>query len=107
MSPIRIVPRYPFEVDVEIMELESQIQICGRTTDLSLFGCGISGLSNLRRGSNVRIKLAHRGAEVVALGRVVYARQDLGAGIAFTSVEPKDEHILVGWIAELAQRLSD
>jgi hypothetical protein len=69
--------------------------------DLSLFGCDVNTLKPFPKGTRVRIKLSHGGADVVALGTVIYGRVELGMGIMFTSVEPEDQRILAGWIAEL------
>jgi len=46
--------------------------------------------------------LVHEEAEMVALGRVAYARPDLGMGIAFTNIETDGERVLTAWINELA-----
>ena len=36
---VRRARRYPFAVHVELIDLESEIHLQERTTDLSLFGC--------------------------------------------------------------------
>lgn len=97
----RLVPRYSFVVDTELTDVQSGIQIKARTKDLCLFGCGVDTLKPLPKGANVRIKLSHGGTEVEALAKVIYARSDLGIGVAFTSLEREVEQILEGWIAEL------
>ena len=53
------------------------------------------------KGTRVRIKLFHGGGYIPTLGTVIYGRVELGMGIMFTSVEPEDQRILAGWIAEL------
>ena len=93
--------RYPFIVDIELTDVQSEIQIRAQTKELSLFGCGVDTLKLFPRGTNVRIKLSRGGADVKALARVVYASPELGMGVAFTSVEREVERILEGWVAEL------
>jgi hypothetical protein len=44
--------------------------------------------------------MSHRGAEVKAFARVVYASADLGMGLAFTDIDGEDEYILEWWLAE-------
>jgi len=66
-------------------------------------GCAIRGLTDFHKGSSVRIKLTRGDTHVVALGRVVYARLDLGTGIEFTSINPKDKSVLAQWVAELRE----
>jgi hypothetical protein len=98
----RRTPRYSLAVEIEITDVESDVQISGRTNTLSLFGCGADTQNLLPKGTRVTIKLSHEGTVARALGRIVYSRSDLGMGIAFTSVERQDELILEWWIAELA-----
>ena len=98
----RRVPRHPFIADIEATNMKSGIQITEHTKELSLFGCGVETRKLIPRGTDVKVTITHEGAEMKALGRVVYARPDIGMGIAFTSVEPESERILRGWIAELA-----
>ena len=100
-QPSRLTPRYSFVVDIELTDVQSGTRMRGQTKDLCLFGCGVDASHLFPPGTSLRIKLSHEGASVSALARVVYARADLGLGVVFTSVEPEDERILVGWIAEL------
>jgi hypothetical protein len=97
----RLSPRYPVVVDVELTDVQSQAQIRGGTKELSLFGCGVDTPQRFPQGATLRIKLSHRGAGIVAHGKVVYASPELGMGLAFTRIDPEDELILQGWIAEL------
>jgi hypothetical protein len=97
---VRRTPRYSLIVDIEITDLQLEIQISARTKMLSLHGCGVDALKLFPKGTRVRIKLSHQGAEVMALARVVYSSSDLGMGIAFTLVEQEDGRILEWWIAE-------
>jgi PilZ domain len=97
----RRTPRYYFVVDVEVTEAQSGIQIKTRTKMLGQFGCGVDTSSPFQKGSRVKVRLFHRGAEVNALAMVVYARSDLGMGIAFTDIERQSERVLELWIAEL------
>jgi hypothetical protein len=98
----RRTPRYSLVVEIEIADVESDVQVRGRTNTLSLFGCGTDAQTLLPKGTRVTIKLSHDGTEARVFGRVVYSRSDLGMGIAFTSLERQDELILEWWIAELA-----
>ena len=54
-------------------------------------------------GDCVQVKIASdEGSKLQALGRVVYAGEGRGLGIAFTKLKPEDERVLDGWITELA-----
>ena len=97
----RLQPRYPFTADIDVTDMQSGTQIKGRVKDLSLSGCGVNAAALFAKGTRVRIKLFHGGGYIPVLGTVIYGRQELGMGIMFTTVEPEDQRILAGWIAEL------
>lgn len=101
---MRYTPRYPFRAEAEIIDLESGLRLSALASDLSLFGCGLDACRGFRQGAGVRIQLRYDGMEIVVLGRVVYARPDLGMGVAFTTVEARAERILCGWIAKLTSQ---
>ncbi len=48
---LRLAPRYSFIVDIEVIDVLSEIQIRGRTNDLSLFGCGVNNIEALSEGN--------------------------------------------------------
>ena len=54
-------------------------------------------------GSKVRIRIAYRSANFVALGRVSYTTSDGGMGIAFTQIEPTNQLILEKWVEDLRE----
>jgi hypothetical protein len=93
--------RYPFQANVELTDVQSETQITGRSSDLSLFGCHVNILKPFAPGTKVRIKIVHRGCNFQALGKVVYARLDAGMGIVFTGIQSNDQLVLDKWIAGL------
>jgi hypothetical protein len=97
---VRRTPRYSLVVDLEMTDALSEIQIRARTKMLSMGGFGVESSTLFPKATSVRIRLLHQGAEVRALGRVVYSCSDLGMGVAFTTVEREDERILECWIAD-------
>jgi PilZ domain len=98
--PTRRGPRHPIAVDVEVTNLELGIQIKERTKDLSLYGCGLNTATPFPAGTKVMLKAAHAGQEIVAFGKVIYGRRDIGMGIVFTIIEPHDQELLEDWFAE-------
>ena len=48
---VRLAQRYSFIVDIEEADVLSEIQIRGRTNDLSLFGCGVNNIEALSEGN--------------------------------------------------------
>ena len=96
----RWAPHYPLVVDIEITDVHLGVQIRARTTMLSLLGCVVDTVELFPMGLSVNVKLFHQGAEVRALGKVLYARSDLGMGLAFTGIESEDKRMLDWWMAE-------
>jgi PilZ domain len=96
--------RYLFVAGIELTDVQSEIQIRERTSDVSLFGCRVDTLKLFPTGTTVRIRIAHRGANFAALGSVVYAEPNAGMGVAFTKIEEKDQSVLERWIDELTKR---
>jgi len=93
--------RYSFVANIELTDLQSEANIQGRTSDLSLYGCRVEAQKPFPTGTKVRIRIAHRSANFVALGRVSYATAEGGMGIVFTRIEPNDQLILEKWVEEL------
>jgi hypothetical protein len=46
------------------------------------------------------LKIDHGEHEIVAFGKVIYGRKDLGMGIAFTIVGPHEQTLREDWFAE-------
>lgn len=97
---VRRTLRYFLVVDIEVTDTNLEIQIRARTKTLSLCGCGADTSTVFPKGTSVRVKLSHRGAEVTVLGRVVYSGSELGMGVAFTSLGGEDARILECWMEE-------
>ena len=95
----RIKKRYLFVATIELTDLQSEAKIQERTSDLSLYGCRVETRKPFPRGAKVRIRIAYRSANFVALGRVSYATER-GMGIAFTQIEPNHQLILEKWVWE-------
>jgi hypothetical protein len=96
----RRAPRYPLAVDVELTDIQSGIEIKERTRDLSLSGCGVNTVTPFLAGTKVMLKVAYREKEIIAFGKVIYGRQDIGMGVAFTTIAPEDQKLLEDWFAE-------
>jgi hypothetical protein len=93
--------RYLFVATIELTDTQSDAKIQERTSDLSLYGCRVETRKPFPTGAKVRIRIAHRSANFVAVGRVSHATTDGGMGIAFMQVEPNDQLILEKWVEEL------
>jgi PilZ domain len=103
-TPLRVARprarRYPFVASIEITDLQSEVRLQERVTDLSLFGCGAPAHKTFPAGTKVRVRITHASKNFAALGRIAYATSG-NMGIIFTRIERNDQTILEKWISEL------
>ena len=93
--------RYPLVATIDVTDVESEIEVKGQITDLSLFGCHIYTGTPFTTGTKVRLRIAHKGAVFAALGHVANVQFKSGMGIVFSNLEQKDQLVLEKWLAEL------
>jgi hypothetical protein len=93
--------RFPFVATVELTDLQSETHVHVRTSNPSLYDCRVEGHEPFSAGTKVRLRIAHRGASFVALGRVSFAKGESEMGIVFTRNDPKEQLVLEKWIEEL------
>lgn len=80
--------------------LDTGTQIAAHIENLNLFGCLVETTSPLPAGTNVRVRISHRGMILAAEGKVAYSRPGAGMGIEFASIEPGSIAILDNWLTE-------
>ena len=106
-NPVRVerprARRYAFVASVELVDLQSDLQLQERVTDLSLYGCGVAASKRFPVGTKLRVRITSKGNTFSALGKVAYATEG-DMGIVFTRVEQNDLMILEKWISELRDR---
>jgi len=90
--------RLSFVASVEVTELDSEKPLSAHTKNLSLLGCFVETPTPLLEGTKVRLRISHRGANFVAIGRVAFSRPNSGMGIAFLTIEPKSQVVLDLWL---------
>jgi hypothetical protein len=96
--------RYPFVASVELVDLQSEVQLQERVTDLGLYGCGVTANKPLPVGIKLRVRITSKGSTFSAFGNVVYTTSNGDMGIVFAKTEPNDQMILEKWISELRDR---
>ena len=96
--------RYPFVASVELVDLQSDVQLQARVTDLSLYGCAVAASKPIPTGDKLRIRITRKGSTFSASSKVVYATADGEMGIVFGRIERNDQMILEKWISELRDR---
>ena len=95
--------RYRFVASIEMTDVESEMQGGEQTSDLSLFGCGVTTQKPLPAGVRILIRIQHAGANFAALGKVAHAGPGTRMGVVFTRIEPPQQLVLEKWVAELRE----
>lgn len=92
--------RYSFAGTAEVRDLGSRTEHILITRDLSAGGCFVKTAVPLPRGTRIRVRIEHAGAEFTATGRVTHNVPAEGMGVEFLEMELKDRAILEKWLAE-------
>jgi hypothetical protein len=99
-------PRFPLVAHVEAFEPKSNMQISGRTSDISLEGCYVDTINPFSEGAVIRITLTRDKLSYEANATVVFSQVGMGMGVTFTSAEKKQFQIYQKWIDQLGGNLS-
>ncbi|MGO9640237.1 MAG: PilZ domain-containing protein [Candidatus Acidiferrales bacterium] len=92
--------RYSFVAIVDVVDVKSESEIQGRTTDLSQSGCFIETKKTWPPETKVRVRIFSRGANFTAFGRVAHVRPNAGMGIMFSELAPNDQLTLEKWLSQ-------
>ena len=101
-SEKRTVPRYCFIAHVEVIEPASDTHIAGRVSEISRKGCYIDILITLPPGTLVQLKVQRDVGTFSTKGKIIYAQESMGMGVAFLDVADDQLKTLDAWLAELA-----
>ncbi len=97
----RSVPRYSFIAAAEIVEPASGVRMAGRISEISRKGCYVDLLNTLPTGTAVQVRISRDQGVFAAPGKIIYAQDGMGMGIAFADVPADQLKMLDSWLAEL------
>jgi sorbitol-specific phosphotransferase system component IIA len=92
--------RYSVNATAEVRDLGSTYEQVAITRDLSAGGCFIKTAAPLASGTRIRVRIEHNGATFTAIGKVTDNVSEIGMGIEFVEVKPKDLATLEEWLRE-------
>ncbi len=100
----RRTPRYMFFASAELIEEKSEVRVASRVSELSLYGCYLDMMNPFPTDTPIRLKIwTEENIVFQSKGKVIYSQPNMGAGVAFVDVQPKDQTVLEGWLKELAK----
>lgn len=91
--------RHSFIASAEIKDLGSRHKQVAITRDLSAGGCYVETVRPLPKGSRLRLRIKHAGAQFTAMARVTNDASEEGMGVEFIRVKTRDRAILEKWLA--------
>jgi hypothetical protein len=98
----RTVPRYSFIAHVEVIEPASDTHIAGRVSEISRKGCYIDVMIILPPGTLIQLKVLRDKGTFSTKGKIIYAQDSMGMGVAFLEIADNELKTLDCWLAELA-----
>jgi hypothetical protein len=98
--------RFPLTTFVEALDPESNTQISGRSSDVSLGGCYVDTLNPFHEGTVIRIRLTKENVSFEANAKVVFSQIGMGMGVAFLSAEKDQFQIYQKWINQFSGNAS-
>lgn len=98
-------PRYPFTAAAEAVELQSEMRIKARTSDLSRGGCYLDTINPFPVGTLVKLRLTKGKNSLESQAAVVSSHVGMGMALKFTTAEPEQLWILEKWLGELSGEL--
>ncbi len=90
--------RYNFGAIAEVIDMGESNELVSVTRNLSLSGCFVKTTTPFPRGTRVRVRITHSGADFTALGNVTANVTATGMGIVFTEIDENDRAILERWL---------
>jgi hypothetical protein len=97
----RTAPRYILIAAAELTDQLNDVRMSGRISEISRTGCFVDILNTLPVGTLLQVRIVRDQGSFNCSGKIVYAQEPLGMGIAFVNPPADQQKILDEWLAEL------
>ena len=94
-------PRFPFSTGGEAFDLQANVHVTGRLSDISRSGCYMDTISSFAVNIAIILAVTHEGRTFKTKAKVVYSLNGMGMGMMITTMEPDQARVLDGWLSEL------
>src|ERR1700723_392678 len=95
-------PRYPFSTGGEALDLQADVRVTGRLSDISRNGCYKDTISPFAVNAAISLTVTKEGRTFKTKAKVVYSLNGMGMGMMFTTTEPDQVRVLEAWLNELS-----
>jgi len=99
-------PRYSFMAGVEAIDIQANIRMMARVSDISRYGCYIDTISPFAKDASVTLTITRDEESFTTQANVVYSKVGMGMGMAFTKTDPDELVKLERWLTELSGETS-
>jgi hypothetical protein len=99
-TDLRRSPRVSFIASAEVMDVDTEVRLSARTSDLSQHGCYLDMVNPLPQGTSVKIQIQHGDRTLGATAGVVYSVPHLGMGLVFREVDLGQAPTLEKWLTD-------
>jgi hypothetical protein len=97
----RAVPRYTFAAVAELSDTATVTGIKGKIAEISRKGCYVDSLTPPLVGTLLTLRISCDQGTFATKGKVIYAREQNGMGVAFVDAPPDQLKILDSWLSNL------
>jgi PilZ domain len=102
-SEHRAVPRYNLIATAEIVDAVSAARMSGRISEISRKGCYVDILNTLPIGTLLQVSISRDRGTFTSPGRIIYAQEGMGMGVAFLNPPSEQLSVLDSWLAEISE----
>jgi hypothetical protein len=103
VKPERSTPRFPFIAPAEIFS-DLGPGAGATVKEISLYGCYLDFMNTYPARTHVTVKIFWDSTFFEAKGTVIYAKPDVGIGVAFRDVKPEFLRVLQKWLLKAMQQ---
>jgi PilZ domain len=102
----RRTPRYIFFAAAELLEEKSDVRVSSRVSELSLHGCYLDMMNPFPVDTPILLKIwTEENTVFLTKAKVIYSQPNMGAGVGFVDVDPKQLVVLQHWLDEAAKEV--
>jgi hypothetical protein len=96
----RRTPRYSFIASAELIEVQADVRIASRVSELSRHGCYLDMMNPFPKGTKVLVKISAGEAYFESKANIIYSQMNMGAGVGFIEMSPESQVVLERWLDE-------
>jgi PilZ domain len=94
----RMVPRFPFIAEAEVVEMQGGARLTARMSELSAQGGYVDTLNPFPVDTEICLRIRHGGEMCEVPGRVLYTHPGYGMGVLFDDMRADQRAVVARWL---------